>query len=178
MQSCQPLTLDDFDRLKDSFRFETILDAPPERVFEVFEDPDSWPVWAGAITKVTWTSPKPFEVGTTRDVDIVGGLTVHERFFIWEPNRKMAFYFEGTNKPAVVSLGEYYELEPLPNGRSRFVWRFAFEPRPFMRLFSPLMRPLVRLVTSRIVKGLEKYVRELPPVAEPATVEARPTAAG
>ena len=46
MEECKTLTLDDFDRLEDSFRFETILDAIPERVFEVFEDAESWPVWA------------------------------------------------------------------------------------------------------------------------------------
>jgi len=162
MEECKPLTLDDFDRLDESFRFETTLDATPERVFEVFEDPDSWPVWAGAIKKVTWTSPKPFEVGTTRDVDIMGGLTAHERFFVWEPPHRMAFYFEGTNKPAVNSLAEYYELQPLSDGRTRFIWRVAYESRSFMRYISPLLRPAVRLLNARIVRGLERYVRDLP----------------
>lgn len=161
MEHCTPLTIDDFDRLEDSFRFETILDATPERIFAVFEDPDSWPVWAGAIKKVTWTSPKPFAVGTTRDVEIVGGLVAHERFFIWEPPYRMAFYFAGTNKPAVASLGEHYELEPLDGGRTRFTWRVAYESRSFMRYAAPLLRPGVRLMGARIVKGLERYVREL-----------------
>ena len=60
MQECKPLTLEDFDRLEESFRFETILETTPEKVFEVFEDPESWPVWAGAIRKVTWTILKAF----------------------------------------------------------------------------------------------------------------------
>lgn len=162
MDECRPLTLADFDRLTDSFRFETELDATPEQVFAVFEDPASWPVWVDAITNVTWTSPKPFEVGTTRDVSIIGGLKVHERFFIWEPNRRMAFYLEGTNKPAVAALGEYYELQPLGEGRTRFVWRIAYEPKSMMRFLSPVLRPLVRLMCGRIVSGLERYVRELP----------------
>ena len=162
MEACKPLTLEDFDRLEESFRFETILDATPERVFEVFEDAESWPVWAGAIKKVTWTSPKPFVVGTTRDVDITGGLIAHERFFVWDPPHRMAFYFVGTNKPAVNSLAEYYELQPLDDGRTRFIWRVAFESRSFMRYVSPLLRPAVRVFMGRIVKGLERYVRELP----------------
>ena len=162
MEACKPLTLEDFDRLEESFRFETILDATPERVFEVFEDAESWPVWAGAIKKVTWTSPKPFVVGTTRDVDITGGLIAHERFFVWDPPHRMAFYFVGTNKPAVNSLAEYYELQPLDDGRTRFIWRVAFESRSFMRYVSPLLRPAVRVFMGRIVKGLESYVRELP----------------
>ena len=154
--------MDDFDRLEDSFRFEAILDATPERVFRVFEDPDSWPVWAGAIKKVTWTSPKPFQVGTTRDVDIIGGLTAHEHFFVWEPPYRMAFYFAGTNRPAVAALGEHYELEPLDGGRTRLTWRVAYESRSFMRYVAPLLRPVVRLMGLRIVKGLERYVRALP----------------
>ena len=163
MQECKPLTLEDLDRLEESFRFETILETTPEKVFEVFEDPESWPVWAGAIRKVTWTSPKPFAVGTTRDVNIMGGLLVHERFFVWEPPRRMAFYFVGTNKPAVASLAEYYELQPLDGGRTRFIWRVGYESRSAMRYVSPLLRPVVRLFMGHIVKGLERYVRDLPP---------------
>ncbi|MGB8331811.1 MAG: SRPBCC family protein [Polyangiales bacterium] len=178
MKHCRPLTLDAFDRLDDSFRFETTLDATPERVFAVFEDPDSWPVWAGAIRKVTWTSRKPFGVGTSRDVEIVGGLTAHERFFVWEPPHRMAFYFEGTNKPAVSSLAEYYELRALDGGRTRFVWRVAYEPRSFMRYLSAPLRPLVRLMGARIVRGLERYVRELPAIETPAGPSAETTAYG
>jgi len=162
MEECRPLTLDDFDRLEESFHFETTLEATPEKVFEVFEDPNSWPVWARAIKKVTWTSPKPFGVGTTRDVDIMGGLTAHERFFIWEPPYRMAFYFAGTNKPAVAALAEYYELQPLSGGRTRFIWRVVYESRSLMRYVSPFLRPAVRLMNARIVKGLERYVRALP----------------
>ncbi|MEM9730317.1 MAG: SRPBCC family protein [Myxococcota bacterium] len=168
MQSCTPLALEDFDRLTDSFRFETVLEASPERIFDVFEDPESWPEWAGAIKKVIWTSPKPFEVGTTRDVHLMGGLVGHERFFAWERNRCMGFYFVGTNKPAVAAFGEYYELEPLDDVRTRFVWRIAYQPKPAMRVLSPLTRPFVRLMGGRIVKGLERYVRALPSAHAPA----------
>jgi uncharacterized protein YndB with AHSA1/START domain len=178
MRECKPLTLDDFDRLEESFRFETILDAPPERVFEVFEDPGSWPVWADAIKKVTWTSPKPFTVGTTRDVDIMGVLIAHERFFIWEPPHRMAFYFEATNKPAVTSLGEFYELQPVDGGRTRLIWRVVYESRSFMRYLSPLLRPAVRLFNARIVRGLERYVRELEPIATVSEPSREPRAYG
>ena len=178
MNECKPLTLEDFDRLDESFRFETTLDATPERVFEVFEDPESWPIWARPIQTVTWTSPKPFAVGTTRDVDIVGGLVAHERFFVWEPPHRMAFYFVGTSKPAVASLAEYYELEPLSGGRSRFVWRVAYESRSRMRYVSPLLRPAVRLFMARIVKGLERYVSELPPPETASTPSREARACG
>jgi len=90
----------------------------------------------------------------------MGGLIAYERFFIWDPPRRMAFCFVGTNKPAVAALGEYYEFEPLSNARTRFTWRVAYESQSAMRYISPLLRPAVRLFMGRIVKGLERYVRE------------------
>ena len=72
------------------------------------------------------------------------------------------FDFAGTNRPAVASLGEHYELEPLDGGRTRLTWRVAYESRSFMRYAAPLLRPVVRLMGLRIVKGLERYVRALP----------------
>ncbi|MGB5813345.1 MAG: SRPBCC family protein [Polyangiales bacterium] len=162
MHPCKPLTLEDLDRIRDTFRFEADLDATPRQVFDVFEDPDSWPVWVRAIKRVTWTSPKPFGVGTTRDVEILGGLVTHERFFAWERDREMGFTFVGTNKPAVIGLAEHYSVEPLPGDRSRLVWRVAYEPTRLMRPLSPCTRPLVRLLGARIMKGLERYVRTLP----------------
>lgn len=178
MERCKPVSLEDFDKLEQSFRFEVTLDATPERVFEVFEDPDSWPVWAGAIKTVTWTSAKPFEVGTTRDVEIMGGLIAHEVFFAWEPPHRMGFTFAGTNKPAVTSLGEHYELQPLSGGRSRLVWRVAYDSRSFMRYLAPLVRPAVRLMGARIMRGLARYVRALPSVERASAASPEPRAYG
>jgi uncharacterized protein YndB with AHSA1/START domain len=177
LERCKRVGLEDFDRLEQSFRFEVTLDATPESVFQVFEDPDSWPVWVGAIKRVSWTSPKPFGVGTSRDVEIIGGLIAHEVFFAWEPPHRMGFYFEGTNKPAVASLGEHYELQPLSGGRSRLVWRVAYDSRSFMRYVAPLVRPAVRLMGARIMGGLERYVRGLPSV-DSASASQEPRAYG
>ena len=58
------------------FRFVSTVDLTitPEQVFEVLDDAGSWPHWATVITKVTWTSPQPHGVGTTRTVDMRGGI--------------------------------------------------------------------------------------------------------
>ena len=45
-----------------------------KQLFEVLDDAESWPQWATAITKVTWTSPQPHGVGTTQTVDMRGGI--------------------------------------------------------------------------------------------------------
>src|ERR1700739_5118904 len=89
------------------FRFRNSVDLAitPEQVFEVFADAESWPRWASVITKVTWTSPEPRGVGTTRTVDMRGGIVGNEEFLAWEPFTRMAFRFNecSTRGPNVSS---------------------------------------------------------------------------
>jgi hypothetical protein len=56
------------------FRFSNSVDLAitPEQLFEVLADAEAWPKWAKVITRVTWTSPQPYGVGTTRTVDMLG----------------------------------------------------------------------------------------------------------
>jgi hypothetical protein len=45
---------------------ETAVSA--EQLFATLEDGPSWSKWVPLIREVTWTSPKPFAIGTTRTV--------------------------------------------------------------------------------------------------------------
>jgi hypothetical protein len=74
MKPCERVGLDFIDSAP--FRFVSTVDLTitPEQLFEVLDDAESWPQWATAITKVTWTSPQPHGVGTTRTVDMRGGI--------------------------------------------------------------------------------------------------------
>ena len=162
MHSCRAVDLGFFETAPESFRYEIVLTATPARVFEVFEDEDSWPVWADAILRVAWTTPKPFAVGTKRTVDLRGGLSADEYFIAWEPNERMAFYFERTNKPVLRAFAEDYQLEALPNGKTKLVWRVAFESRGLMAYVSPLLRPIVRTMLGRMMKGLDRYLNNHP----------------
>ena len=58
------------------YRFTNSADLAitPEQLFEVLADAAAWPRWASVITNVTWTSPEPRGVGTTRTVDMRGGI--------------------------------------------------------------------------------------------------------
>jgi ligand-binding SRPBCC domain-containing protein len=49
------------------FRYTKHYDAPPERVWESLESDASISAWGPAVKTVTWTSPRPFGVGTTRE---------------------------------------------------------------------------------------------------------------
>lgn len=74
MKPCERVGLDFVDSAP--FRFVSTVDLPitPEQVWEVLDDVESWPHWATVITKVTWTSPQPHGVGTTRVVNMRGGI--------------------------------------------------------------------------------------------------------
>lgn len=86
---------------------------PPEMVWNALLDAETWTLWL-PITKVTWTSPKPWGPGTTRTVEI-GAQKVEETFFAWEEGRRMAFRFERSTLP-VSAAGEDYRVVPVEGG--------------------------------------------------------------
>jgi hypothetical protein len=74
MFPCEYVDLSFADTAPYRFRNSLDLAITPEQLFEVLDDAESWPRWATVITKVTWTSPEPRGVGTTRTVDMRGGI--------------------------------------------------------------------------------------------------------
>ena len=93
MHPCERVDLDFIDNAPSVFRNSVDLAITPEQLFEVLADAESWPRWAPVITKVTWTSPEPRGVGTTRTVKMRGGIVGNEEFIAWEPFSHMAFRF-------------------------------------------------------------------------------------
>lgn len=69
MQQCERVDLGFIESAP--FRFVSTVDLAitPEQLFEVLTDAESWPHWATVITEVTWTSPEPRGIGTTRTVN-------------------------------------------------------------------------------------------------------------
>ena len=57
--TCRPVDTSFFDTAPMRFKNEVELDAPPAKVFAIFDDEQSWPEWFRAIHKVVWTSNKP-----------------------------------------------------------------------------------------------------------------------
>lgn len=101
--------------------------------------------WCRAVTDITWTSPRPFEVGTTRTArGLRGALVLRERFFRWEEGRRKSFYVLEASVPPLRRLAEDYLVEETSPGRCRFEWTIAFEPTTAGRLAAPLNALLVR----------------------------------
>ncbi len=111
------------------YRFTNSVDLAitPEQLFEVLADAESWPHWASVITNVTWTSPEPRGVGTTRTVDMRGGIVGDEEYLVWEPFTRMAFRFNECSTRAVAAFAENYRVEVIPGG-CRMTWTLAQKP--------------------------------------------------
>lgn len=97
--------------------------------------------WCSILDGVSWTSPRPFGVGTTRSVTSMKGLNViDERFFRWEEGRRKSFYAIRSTMPAFRRFAEDYLVEPEGEDRSRMTWTIAFEALPLARPTTPVNR--------------------------------------
>ena len=154
---CTPVGLEFLEQTSNVFKAEEVVRASPEAIFEVFEDARSWTVWALPIQKVEWTSPKPFGVGTTRSVHMMGGMVGYEEFIAWEPGKRMAFTFVGCSKQATEKFLEDYRVTDLGNGSCRVEWYMAMETRGFSRHMMWMTRPLMRFANRRMFKKFREY---------------------
>lgn len=138
------------------FRNSVELAITPEQLFDVLADAESWPHWASVITKVTWTSPQPRGVGTTRLVHMRGGIVGDEEFLVWEPYRRMAFRFNACSTSAVAAFAEDYLVEPTADG-CRLTWTLAQKPAGPARLVLPIVRPVLNVGFRRFLANLRRY---------------------
>lgn len=167
---CTKVGIDFLEQTDNVFKAEEIIRATPEQIFEVFEDAHAWTVWAMPIQKVEWTSPKPFGVGTTRTVSMMGGLAGYEEFVAWERGKRMAFTFVGCSEDAVESFLEDYRITDLGDGTCRAEWYMAMETRGFSAKMMWLTRPLMRAANRWMFRRFRTYAETY--AAQAATVAA------
>lgn len=155
---CRKIDLDFFDSAP--IRIESSVDLPctPECLFSCFEDADAWSQWVGVIERVEWTSPKPFRVGTTRSVEMPGGMVAYEEFLAWDAPRHMAFRFNQFSQKFLKAFGEDYRVTDLGNGRCRLVWTVGIDPAGPSGLVGLILKPMLTLNLRKIMKDLKKYM--------------------
>ncbi|MEE6139672.1 SRPBCC family protein [Mycobacterium sp. 050128] len=156
MHPCERVDLDFIENAPFRFRNSVDLAITPEQVFEVLADAEAWPRWASVITKVTWTSPEPRGVGTTRIVEMRGGITGDEEFLAWEPFTRMAFRFNECSTAAVAAFAEDYRVEVIPGG-CRLTWTMAQKPAGPARFAMVFTGPLLNLGLRRFLSNLRRY---------------------
>jgi hypothetical protein len=117
-------------------RMQESFDAalPAERVWAELTS-DAPLAWCRILHGITWTSPRPFGVGTTRTVRTRGSLSVFdEYFFRWQEGRQKSFYVVRSRLPGFRSFAEDYLVEPISEQACRFTWSIAYDPLPAARL--------------------------------------------
>jgi hypothetical protein len=135
---------------------ETFFDIAPLRLSEAFDVPrtaaDLWadltadnPLsWCRLLRSITWTTPRPFGVGTTRTARTVGNaIVLNEYFFRWEDGRRKSFSVLESNVPLFRRFAEDYLVEPTSETTCRFTWTIAVEPHPAARPSNPVNRLLL-----------------------------------
>jgi len=159
--ACGPSDLEHFESARIQYEFTRTLPVSPEVLFDVFEDPESWPRWAPGIGKVVWTSETPYRVGTTRTVIFWGGMEVYEEFLAWQRGSEMAFVFYGTTQEVWTAFGEHYRVEDLGDGSCRLRWCVAYDPTGVFRAIHPLIGWIMKLNLGSYLWRLERYCRRL-----------------
>jgi hypothetical protein len=101
--------------------------------------------WCRILQDVSWTSPRPFGVDTTREVKALWGANrLRERYFLWEEGRRHCFYVEEASGPLFKSLAEDYVVEPRGADACRFTWTIAVAPTVVGKAGTPLNRALLK----------------------------------
>lgn len=157
---CRPVDLTFLDSAPYQIKNEVIINASPERIFEVFEDGDSWCKWVKAINKVEWTSPKPFGVGTTRTVNL-NNVKAYEKLIVWDTGKRLAFYFAATSIPFARAFCEDYQLEPLDNGKIKIRHTVAFEPNNLSKVAGPIMKRIMRNMFRNALHSLADLLQSM-----------------
>ena len=101
--------------------------------------------WCRILQDVSWTSPRPFGVGTTREVKALWGANMlREYYFLWEEGRRHCFYAEESSGPLFKSLAEDYLVEPRGEDACRFTWTIAVAPTLVGKAGTPLNRAILK----------------------------------
>ncbi|WP_422747733.1 SRPBCC family protein [Mycobacterium sp. WMMD1722] len=165
MHTCERVGLDFIDHAPYRFVSTVDLAITAEQLFEVLGDATSWPQWATAITKVTWTSPEPRGVGTTRTVHMRGGIVGNEEFLAWEPFSHMAFRFNEASTGSIAAFAEDYRVVETPGG-CHLTWVMAMKPSGFAaRLGMTVGRPVMGRQFQQFLHNLRRYTDERYPVS-------------
>jgi hypothetical protein len=130
------------------------IDAGVEAPFDYLTSANRWPEWAYGILECRVDGGEPMARGSTLRQKAKMVRRVVDRTVIvaeYEPNRRLTF--AGEMGPSPLRFG--YRLEPKGSGSMVTGW-VEVEPRSFMRLLAPIIRPvLLRPVFNAELKKIK-----------------------
>ena len=155
MPRTEPIDLAFFDSAPAIYEDQWDINVPVEQFWQGLtgDRPLHW----CRLLKIRWTSSRPFGVGTTRHVSVLGTIQADEHFFLWEEGVRFAFHFTRSNLPLFRRFGEYYELKPTSPNTCQFTWKLAGEPTLVGRLGSPL----TKAIFTSLFRDTTRYVKIL-----------------
>lgn len=146
-----------FDTAKHVFRYRRRFDAPPDVVWTSLASDHSLADWGSSVQSVTWTTPRPFGVGTTREVALAPGLArVREHFFRWDEGSGYSFYVYEANAPLFRRFAEDYSVAADGSG-TVFDWTVAIDPKSALRLPFQVLAPVLKAAFGRMAADGERY---------------------
>jgi uncharacterized protein YndB with AHSA1/START domain len=138
------------------FRNEAVIQAPPERVFEILSTGEEQHKWFKDFVACRWTSAAPHGAGSTREIELKA-LTVKERFLAWDPGKRLSFCIYACTLPLIAEMVEDMQLEPAEGGATRFRWTAHYTPTLPMRLIHPVARIVFSSMFRASTEGLRRY---------------------
>lgn len=141
--------------------FDAIIEATPERVFDIFARGEAQETWFQDFKATRWTGAEPHGVGTTREVELKL-LTVKERFVAWERGVRLAFSVDAITLPIVKRLMEDLQFEAVGEKGTRLVWTVHYEPTLAMRAVHPVVKLIFGRMFRTSLDGLVKYAAAHP----------------
>ena len=89
-------------------------------------------------------------------MSLLGGISVDELYWAWEPNRRMGFSVAATNIGWIDALAEDYLVEPISAERCNLRWTFAVSYRGPSSKAEPLVSRVLPTVQRQLLKKLAK----------------------
>lgn len=131
---------------------------PAQAVWESLTADDPMSSYCRIISRIDWTSPRPFTAGTTRTVRVLGGLFVIDESYVrWEEGRRKVFVGVRMNLPLIRRFAEDYLVEPMGPDRSRFTWTAVWEPTTLGRPTDSITHALFGSLVPDIKRHFETF---------------------
>ncbi len=135
----------------------TIIDAPPEKVWEYISDLGKWTEWDPDTLKVNWRPP--VTVGSFAEItaQTFGGLVksqVSVEITEWDPGHRMGVRFKsvGTIVKAV------YTIELVERNRTKLSRSVSVEIGGLLRLISPLVNSKSKNERSSEIENIKRIL--------------------
>jgi uncharacterized protein YndB with AHSA1/START domain len=141
----------------------TVVDATPERVFEILSTGEGQKAWFQDFVENRWTT-ETRGVGAEREVELKL-FTVKERFLVWEPGKRLTFHIYASTLPVMSAAIEDLALEAVDvrgARATRFTWRVHYRPTMVTRLLHPVARVIFSKMFKASADGLARYAKAHP----------------